>query len=373
MTLKVKTKLKGANKGDIMTIDLSKLDLKQLIALGGRDFYKFVQNKQDLMTYLNEVCMRVCQENGLTVSPQLSIVDLQGETMGISLLNNIGINAKLLNCFDIFKMLNNTHYVFMLISTVIHETRHFLQLGSLDNIDPIVKGFTAYHLTVPEFSLMPINYPTDVREVDARYYTYQVLNRDDTFKRHIYNKYYIDREMASSMNISSLAQSLLLNLAHIDNYSRATSQIVYSMKALYSEFLKGINLDLSMFSSKLQLTDGNLGKVLAQILYYGNLINDVINKYQDKIKKNSRMELKMQRHILELGKKEIDELAVSEDVKQLAKDFLRMHAMTSYESCMLYSKIAPDFDNFKYVNNMPNEPDSQNEFISIYSDYLNRC
>lgn len=356
-----------------MTIDLSNLNLKELIALGGRDFYKTVTDKQDLMLYLQEVSKRVCEENSVANYPQLSVVNIREDTMGVSFFNNIAINSKLLDCFDMFKMLNNTHYVFMLLSTVIHETRHFLQLGNLGSVDPIVKGFTAYHLAVPGFSLTPISYPTDVREVDARYYAYQVLNKDEIFRRHIFNRDFINTEMNDSMKISSIAQSLLLNLSHIDRCDRLTSEIVYGMQELYGDFLKDINLDLSMFNPGVEIPGGKLDQVVLQILYYGNLISDILDKYQDSIVKNSRMELKLQRHIMQLGQKEIDNLHVGEDVKKLAKDLLRLHAMTSYESFMLYRKIAPEFDDFKYAINMPKEPDSKNEFISVYSDYLGRC
>ena len=75
---------------------------------------------------------------------------------------------------------------------------------------------------------------------------------------------------------------------------------------------------------------------------------------------------KLQDQLLLMGNTEIESLQISDEVKKIAKDYLRMHAITTYETVMLYNKLAPEFDNFKNINNMSNAPASENEFISIY-------
>ena len=110
-----------------MKIDLTKLSLRELITLGGQDFYKAITSQNDIMLYLQQVCNKVCEENGICTFPTLSTKNLRPEYMGITLIDNIYINSKFLNLFEIFKALKNSHFIFMLLITVIHETRHFLQ------------------------------------------------------------------------------------------------------------------------------------------------------------------------------------------------------------------------------------------------------
>lgn len=45
-----------------MKIDLTKLSLRELITLGGQDFYKAITSQNDIMLYLQQVCNKVCEE-----------------------------------------------------------------------------------------------------------------------------------------------------------------------------------------------------------------------------------------------------------------------------------------------------------------------
>lgn len=348
-----------------MKIDLTKLSLRELITLGGQDFYKAITSQNDIMLYLQQVCNKVCEENGICTFPTLSTKNLQPDYMGITLIDNIYINSKLLNLFEIFKGLKNSHYIFMLLITVIHETRHFLQYKNVNTIDPVVKTFAYYRQTIPSYALTSISYYTSATEIDARYYAYQTLKQDETFKHHIYNSKFIDKELKNSLKLSSIEQSILMSFASFDDYTTWQQDVVFSMYSVYKDFLKEIDLDQSLYL-KSNLPKENFDTLQDSISFYSDLIDDALMEYKFKIKYNTKMYHKLQDQLLLMGNTEIESLQISDEVKKIAKGFLRMHAVTTYETVMLYNKLAPEFDAFKNTRKMPDAPSSENEFISIY-------
>ena len=156
-----------------------------------------------------------------------------------------------------------------------------------------------------------------------------------------------------------------MSFASFDDYTTWQQDVVFSMYSVYKDFLKEIDLDQSLYL-KSNLPKENFEALQDSISFYSDLIDDALMENKFKIKYNTKMYHKLQDQLLLMGNTEIESLQISDEVKKIVKDYLRMHAVTTYETVMLYNKLAPEFDNFKNINNMPNAPASENEFISIY-------
>ena len=111
-------------------MDIKNLSYNELLLLAdSNDFYNIVSDKQMLVEYITQLHKRYCKENNIK-STKIVFSDLLSEnTYGCYDYgdHNIYINKKLLDIFEQCKKTNNSYYTYVLVSTIVHESRHLWQ------------------------------------------------------------------------------------------------------------------------------------------------------------------------------------------------------------------------------------------------------
>lgn len=226
-----------------------KYSMDELLKLFNRDFYKNVTSVNELLRYLSALSFKVCEEAGERY-PQYKIVDFKNNDVAgkhiykvansggklVFTNNAIVLNLQYLNKFEHFKKTDNLYYIYTLIDTVLHETRHYIQYGQKQNVDPLVKAFTHCGVLLPKKALERVAYIMQPVEIDARYYSYQAIKRFDSMKKYWQN---IGRKseikglgMASSLasmikeskeqNLTDLSQTSLKSME--ESYNKVTQR-----------------------------------------------------------------------------------------------------------------------------------------------------
>ena len=111
-------------------MDVKSLSYNQLLLLAeSNDFYDIICNQQMLGLYIAELHKKYCKENNIKPTKIIYSEFLENNTYGSYnyVDKNIYINKKLLDIFEQCKKDNNSFYPYVLISTIIHESRHLWQ------------------------------------------------------------------------------------------------------------------------------------------------------------------------------------------------------------------------------------------------------
>ena len=111
-------------------MDIKNLSYDELILLADSDdFYNIICNEQKVGQYIAELHKKYCKENNIKPTKIIYSELLENNTYGSYnyVDHNIYINKKLIDIFKQCKNTNNSFYPYVLISTIIHESRHLWQ------------------------------------------------------------------------------------------------------------------------------------------------------------------------------------------------------------------------------------------------------
>jgi hypothetical protein len=111
-------------------MDIKNLSYDELILLvDSDDFYNIICNEQMVGQYIAELHKKYCKENNIKPTKIIYSELLGNNTYGSYnyVDRGIYINKKLIDIFEQCKNTNNSFYPYILISTIIHESRHLWQ------------------------------------------------------------------------------------------------------------------------------------------------------------------------------------------------------------------------------------------------------
>ncbi len=115
-------------------MDIKNLSYNELILLADSDdFYNIICNPQMLGQYIAELHKKYCKENNVKPTKIIYSELLENNTYGSYnyVDKSVYINKKLIDIFEKCKNTNNSFYPYVLISTIIHESRHLWQHTNL--------------------------------------------------------------------------------------------------------------------------------------------------------------------------------------------------------------------------------------------------
>jgi len=118
--------------GDNMNIkDLNYDEL--LLLADSDDFYNVICNEQMVGQYIAQLHKMSCKENSVKATKIIYSELLENNTYGSYnyVDHNIYVNKKLIDIFEQCKSTNNSFYPYILISTIVHESRHLWQHRNL--------------------------------------------------------------------------------------------------------------------------------------------------------------------------------------------------------------------------------------------------
>lgn len=327
-------------------VNFNRLNLDQLLALFNDNFYKVITNKSEFYDYLKAISCRICDCYRTKNYPYFILDTMEKGTMGMMMENRvISLNFKLINAFPHYASLNNLYYPFVFISTMIHETRHFLQENSFQDIDPIVKSYNTYRTCLPRSAKDCISYGTEPIEIDARYFAFQVLKDRQFFDKYLFSGERLNYERIFSRQISSIAHSLNEAFNDLKNLNLSSKLSVFDMDKSYSEFLREIGLSKEFFKTKtIKDLPEKSKQDLSFKLDWDSGVRDIMNENYDAMAKADRAQTSELNLILKQSYSSLLKLAqLSDSQKATLGDMLRLRAMSLYETDRLYHRLAPDY------------------------------
>ena len=172
---------------------------KELISSVGNDFYIKHDTPRKMASFLRAISGAICSEYKLApieVDFRKSFPNYYGNYIIKS--QKIVLNSYLYNEFEEFKSSKNMYYIFEMLESIVHETRHHIQFHAGKSIHPIVKNFAelalikdgAKFLYNDSYHLVPI-------EIDARHYAFLRLSESDYLKKYLLSQDYIDTEYSN--------------------------------------------------------------------------------------------------------------------------------------------------------------------------------
>ena len=347
----------------------SEKSLDELLSYFGDEFYQFVPTKEDFIWYLTEISHRIIEENGIKQFPQYNFFyNMQKNTMlGSYSAGTIKMNNNLTNGFDYFKEKNNLHYVFKMIDSIIHETRHFLQDKQVESVSPIVKQYYTLDIFLPDDN--NVSYFTNVYEIDARYYTYQVMKEKDNLKTYISTKYRDEEYTRSTFLSSHYANILMLQKG---NYSSLTKFNAESFKKVYMPFLESLGIDIDRMTAFLLTKTKRNDYLIKKAFETDPKLKSSYEYFANNIQLRSKSNLRLQEYMATMAdNSSLRKKSIDEETRNALWQSLGRLAYVCHESNNLYKNIAPEFDEFKKPEidiTSQRQKDEENVFNEVLYD-----
>jgi len=164
----------------------------ELIKSIDKDFYIKFDTSKKFIKLLKHISLSVCSEYelpGIEIEMKKFPLDIRGNYISeenVIYLNSVNFEKN----FEIFKENNNLFYIFDLIDTILHETRHYVQTynENIKDIHPVVKITTDMQIASQNPRLISsINYDMSPDEVDARHFAYARLSKNPLFDQYKYD------------------------------------------------------------------------------------------------------------------------------------------------------------------------------------------
>ena len=347
------------------------MDLNELLALCNENFYEVVTTPQDFFSYLCEISKRVCEEAACDEYPQVKLDNMHNigmYYMGYQIPNTniIALNENLvIDFFKEFAWRKNLYYVFMSVVTVIHETRHFLQENDGQDIDPIVKSYTAYKLFMTPSASKQVPYEAVPIEIDARAYAFEMLKGIPLFFQYFVSD--IWRERDALRKKSSVARSINETYQNMDFLERKDQIFVYKMNKAYSKFLQINGLDRSDFELPPTITQP---EALNGDPENADLIVEIAEEMAEFIED---LDVSTKGELKESLKKTDEVLKQSypfltDKQRQEVSGVLRVDILSRYESEKLYERIAPGFYKLMHCTHDGSDLPEIDTFWAVFGD-----
>ena len=330
---------------DKTMINFKKYDLEGLLRLFNNDFYSVIKNERMFFDYLKAISYKLCDLYQTDSYPPIKIDHIEDNVVGrTKARREIILNDKYFYAFPIYSKLNNLFYAFEMISTLIHETRHYLQANAKVNIDPLVKAFSAYKAVAPAEAMEHISYGTAINETDARNFTNKFLCINPEFNKYLQSQHYIKNEEKLSKQLSSHALSIEEALKQIDHIIPQKQFAILDMDKCYSLFLDEAGIRKEDYKQEARQNLGTSGLLSLQAKLMSSLsLSRFVKEVYDSLLLAPRASRDDLAKILDESKFKLKFMpAVTEDEKQTLFDRLELRALLHYETDMLYKKLAPE-------------------------------
>ncbi len=348
---------------------LKNLSLSELLNICNNDFYDIIKNKDEFFEYLKTISHRVCDAYKIQQYPNYKTDNsMRKSCTGLFLIKppqTIALNGNLIEAFDHFKTSKNLYYPFLLIRSIIHETRHYLQHNSDIDMDPIVKKYATYRMCSPIDIYKYISYGTEAIEIDARYFAFQVLRGRGLFDQFIYSTNSVYEETTRSKEISSIVRCLDETLKLYNNLLPETRTVLMDMNSAYNYFLYEIGLDREAFKRRnIYDLSSEEGKILKEKLRsQRDAISDFLYDCSYAIKDSERSQTGPLKEILKLSFSELRKFtSLSDAQKEVVASMIHLRAISKYETDKLYDKIAPEFSKLIQQGDTTSSPNDIAEF-----------
>ena len=344
-------------------INFKNYDLEGLLQLFNNDFYNVIKTKNMFFDYLKAISCRLCDIYQTESYPQIKSDLLEGNVIGrAKSRQEIVLNEKYLDAFPIYQTNKNLFYAFTTISTLIHETRHYLQANAKVNIDPLVKAFSLYKITAPKDALRHINYGTAINEIDARFFTYQTLKDNQNYEKYLLSAQNIGNEEILSKQLSSHALSIDDALKQINLILPQDQFAIMDMDKCYSHFLDEAGINKNDYKQITSLSDR---LSLKMKLASSSTLSRFVKETYDDLSLASRASTDDLNQVLQKSKFRLRFLlSVSDNEKIVLDEMFRLRALLHYETDMLYKLLAPEhFDLFQKPRQ--ENPEDIKEFYQI--------
>lgn len=346
----------------------SNKSLDELLAYFNEDFYKKISTKIEFIHYLEEISRRIIDVNGYREYPEYDFNGDMGNasgTLGKLRNNTITINEKLINAYDFFKEQGNLYYVFQMIDTIIHETRHFLQANEIESIDPIVKQYYTLDIFLPRYN--HVSYFTNAYEIDARYYTYQVMNERTNLREYI-SSMYRDKEYSKSTYLSSHLANILMILN--GDYSMLSKHNTLSFKKVYMPFIESLGIDVDRMAAFLLTKTKKNDYLVKRALATDPKLKFSYQYFSNNIQLRSKGNLRLQEYLATMAdNSSLRKKTIDEETRNALWYSLGRLSYVCHESNNLYKKIAPEFDEFK-KSEIDSTSQRQKDEINKFDDVL---
>ncbi len=169
------------------TEKIKEFSTDQIIASIDENFYQNVENEEKLKDVIKTYIEKFCKENDL---PSVSLdIKRMKDNNGMMDYNKcvLTLNDIYTKGYQLFKILDNKFFICELFNTIVHELRHLKQFLSYgDDLHPLVRDCAAIQKDWDVSEAMDdFAYGCNPTELDARYYAYKTLQKNDFFEPYI--------------------------------------------------------------------------------------------------------------------------------------------------------------------------------------------
>ena len=359
-------------------LNFETMGLDQLLKLVDNNFYQKVTTEEQFIDFIINIYHKACLENGMSTNPSTVVVTkLQKKDYAVfnHLKNKLFINKCPIDFFEECKKQNNLFLPFLMIETAVHEARHFSQFNLNSKVDSYLKDYAQFALFFPA-ATTDMHYNTDPLEVDAKHYTYSLLEKYPFLNKYQSHRDFYNSEYKNASGYSSIYTALLKanSIMHQIGQVTADQQRVFaSLDASCSAFLQEHGIDITEFcKALLQL---RIRKDEVDRLTNRPTENKLIEKTSEALKQELLKKIFTDKVLtcddLLKCKQTIFSLNTRVPIKELAFYEIKFDAFRAQETRALYRHYAPKFLSFgvKAKTALP-APQEELTFKSEYNGSL---
>lgn len=351
------------------------LTFNQLISAVDARFYSRVRTRSDLVDFLNALYRSSCWHNGVRseIKPlEFPLLKPADYSLFYPSVMSSGLNKRLVDMFDFCRITKNTYYPYLLVASVLHESRHHAQSVANSKVAGYLKQIARLKISAPVIA-QSISYNTSPIEVDARNYSFQTLKQNQFATAYQSHRDFYQRERhAARADISSILLAATLLQQALRTCARPNENDI--------QFAKNLKKSCDSFLSRQGVNPVKFDKA---ILNY-NTKMDIFLRCTRRPKEFAILSEEKERLSKELSKKVFQEIALSEDdlqycedrlsmlkIRQEAKDYaycqLKLDAYKLLESRLLYREFGHDFMQFDNLyKSAPPAPQEEVDFFKVY-------
>lgn len=356
-------------------LNFKEMSLNDLLSLVDNKFYQKVTTQEQFINFIINIYYKACLENGMStrLSP-IIVTELQRTTYAVynHFQNKMLLNKRPFNYFEECKQQGNLFLPFLMIQTSLHEARHFSQYNCRSKVDEYLKDYAQFALYFPT-CVDEISYDTNPLEVDARHYTYSILQKYPYLNKYQSHKAFYKSEYDSASKYASVYTALLKanglltkDKAHI---TPNQMQVFYDMQLSCEKFLNDSKIDIKDFCKSLiqllirqedaerQTRRPTEEKLIERVS--SPLKKEMEEKiFKDKILSSDYL-LKCKNILLSLNARLPS--------KELAFYTLKFDTFMALETRAIYKSFAPNFMDFNArAITAPNPPKEEISFMQEY-------
>ena len=346
------------------------MNLTQLLNLVDNNFYQKIRNPSEFLDYLHTVYNKSCNRAGIFNNlSRFSIHELDEDEYGVFYpeANLMVLNKLLIDKFDKYKASNNLFYPYILITTVLHESRHFSQQNIKSNVDYFIKDFALFSKYLVKYT-EGIDYRTNMLEVDARYYAYKIMKSNKFLHQFQNHKSYMRKEIKASKGYSSIYSAILLAYSGFARNNEACENkvLIENLEKDCYEFMHENNIDAKDFWNtiyQLKIREGHVAKLRPRPTEL-KLVDAFQKPAEEKLLNQINTQKVMPYDELIKYRDGVYALNARPPIVQKSYFVVRYNAYRALETMKLYERTAPEFALFdSLIEYAPKAPQDEIDFV----------